>query len=691
MTETSLKEFLLKLNKNYHVLREREAKYAFAAPLDLLNQIDDYERAIELTEQAIEQDIPLDNLQTEFSGLNLQIDTVVFVAQETPRKPFTGQNPYRGLRKFTEDEAEFFFGRDAAIQSLLDTVKYLVETETSRREPDLVAVLGASGSGKSSLVRAGLIPALWEGRISGSNQWPIKVMLPGPRPLDALAEVFIGEVERGLGAIRKELDDGEKALHYLMVEALAGKPKDAVYVLVVDQFEELFALCEDEAERRAFLDQLLYACQVRGNRGFVVLTMRADFYAKAAHYKNLAETITRNQMLVSPMTEKELREAILLPAEATGLELEKDLVQVLVHDTFDAPGALPLLQHALQELFERKDGNLLTMNAYQEIEGIKGAIAHRADSIMDDLTPEQKEIARRIFLQLIQLGEGTADMRRRATFEEVLTQAGQTSEIQSIVQRLVGANLLVTNRNPETDDVVLDVSHEALIQEWPTLRKWLDEDRQGLLIRQQLRQAAQDWQRRDRDKDGLYRGARLLEVEEWVTSNPDVINVLEQQFLEASIKARKRARRRRQMVIAGAITFGFIVVMSILVVTAFQRGMAEERAMAEFEKDAAQESEHGAWLAKSEATSRELAAMALLNLEKDPELSILLALEAVSESDTPEAIEALRLAVDASEIEDVDELLRLAEQRLTRWWTPEECEKYLRRTECPPPPSSLSQ
>jgi hypothetical protein len=212
MAEISLTDFLLKLTHNLNILKEREAKYASAAPLDLLNQIDDHEQALGLTQQAIDQNISFDQLQTEFGGLNLQISTVVFVAQVPPRKPFIGQNPYRGLRKFTEAEAQFFFGRTVAIQNLLDLVQRLFETEIALPAPDLVAVLGASGSGKSSLVRAGLIPALRAGRLPGSQHWPVKVMLPGPHPLEALAALFLNNIGRSLAALRAELDEGEKGL-----------------------------------------------------------------------------------------------------------------------------------------------------------------------------------------------------------------------------------------------------------------------------------------------------------------------------------------------------------------------------------------------------------------------------------------------------------------------------------------------
>jgi WD40 repeat protein len=626
MADTGLQDFLSKLNKNHLILKEREAKYATAAPLDLLNQIDDYEYAISLAQQAMQQNLPLDQLQTEFGGLNLQIDAVVFVTQEPPRKPFTGRNPYRGLHKFTEDDAEFFFGRDAAIQSLLDTVEHLLNRKTGPDLPNLVAVLGPSGSGKSSLVRAGLIPALRAGRIAGSETWPIKVMVPGTHPLNELAAQFVEATGRGLPALRTELNAGGQVLPQLIQEIMLrlDKPEGSVFVLVIDQFEELFTLCRDEAERQTFLAQLLQVAHDRHNRAFIILTMRADHYDKAAAYKGLAELITRNQMLVSPMTERELREAILLPAEAVGLELEKALVEVLLNDTFNSPGVLPLLQHTLVELFNHRDGNVLTLEAYREIGGVKGALAHRADAILDSMPMAQRHVVRRIFMRLIQPEAGTITARRRATFSELLTQDSQAKEIEAIIQTLVDANLMVTSHSQENNEMVIDVAHEALLREWPRFQSWLDWDRRGLRIRQHLSLAARDWDSRKREEGSLYRGARLLETEEWVAANPAEINPLEQAFVAASISARDRAelekKRRTQMIIVG-LSLGLILV-AIGAVFGFvgqnQAGKSAataqaERATAESERDRAATAEVRAESGEQQA----LAAQATAEAERE--------------------------------------------------------------------------
>ena len=482
--------------------------------------------------------------------------------------PFTGQNPYRGLQKFTENEAEFFFGRDEAIQHLLHTVQR-VHTGSS---PKLIAVLGPSGSGKSSLVRAGLMPQLWQGKIEGSQHWPMKVMLPGAHPLESLAGVFMTQKPtplnppdiggkstslpfegEGWGGVASslikaaELARDEQILHGLIGEVLAHETHaPSRYVLVIDQFEEIFTLGDDEQERLNFISQLLYVAHHPQSQGLIIITMRADFYAKMAAYKALAEVITRNQMLVGPMSKSEVRQAILLPAEAVGLQLEKSLVEALLADTAGAAGVLPLLQYALLELFNRRDEHLLTLQAYREIGGVEGALAHQANQVLVRLTATQQQIARRIFLRLVHPGEGTADTRRRATLAEVLTSLDETRPIEAVVQILANANLIVTNRHPASGQVILDVAHEALIREWPTLRQWLDEDRQGLRVRQQLSQSANDWQNRGQDVDSLYRGARLLEVEEWVEAHRGEINPLEQAFLAASLAAQSQFEQERE-------------------------------------------------------------------------------------------------------------------------------------------------
>ncbi len=668
MAQATLQSFLRELHENCNILKEREAKYANAAPVYLLNQLRDYEIAIERATQALKEGLSPDDLQAEFNTLNLELrDRVVFVRLEPPRQPFTGQNPYRGLEKFTESEAGFFFGRAAAIESLLAMVRRLVETETGPDAPDLLAVLGASGSGKSSLVRAGLIPALRAGRLQRGPQgfhlvpppesnggppsavggrssatWPIRVLRPGPDPLESLAQVLAGLTGRGLPSLLADLQTGPKALHQLILESLADQPEETRLVLVIDQFEEVFTLCHDEAERRAFIDHLLVEAQHRRNRGLMILTMRADFYDKAAAYKALAEVITLNQMLVSPMAENELREAILRPAEVVGLKVEKDLAQALVQDTLGAPGALPLLQHALLELFHRKDGDLLTMKAYGEIGGVKGALAHRADSVLAGLTPAQQQVARNIFLRLTALGEGVSDTRRRVPRAELYPAGVDVAQVEAVLAALTGekARLVVA------DEQTVEVTHEALIQQWGRLRVWLEENREALRTQRRLTEAAAEWVANERDPGYLYHGARLAEAEEWAHRHAADLTGVEQAFLTASVTERERAareRRKRTQRIMVGLAVGLVLIAIAAVFGFYGQSQAVQSAQtaearrleAEVAQGTAIASEATAIAERAEAErqaqialAQSLAALAL-RTNNDDELTTLLALEAL--------------------------------------------------------------
>lgn len=344
--------------------------------------------------------------------------------------------PYRGLSTFGEEHSDLFFGRDADIQRLVEKLK------PSR----LLAVLGPSGSGKSSLVRAGLIPALRQGALPGSESWVIRTFLPGAQPLAALAAQVVQIHPQGsMTATLDQMRADPRALHLAAVLALSDRPSSERVVWVVDQFEEVFTLCGDDAERAAFVAALLYAAGFPNGPSVVVLTMRADFYPRCALYPELAAGVAASQFLVSPMHEDDLRQAIAAPAHRVGLELEEGLIPTLLDDVASQPGALPLLQHALLELWERRRGTMLTLEAYRESGGVQGALAARADAVYSSFTPEQQAIARRVLLRLTQPGEGTEDTRRRAKLEELVTHADERAAVESVIDQLCNARLLTTS------------------------------------------------------------------------------------------------------------------------------------------------------------------------------------------------------------------------------------------------------
>ena len=310
--------------------------------------------------------------------------------------------------------------------------------------------------------------------------------------------------------------------------------------MLVDQFEEVFTLCHDEAERRDFIANLLHAATVAGGRTIVVLTMRADFYPRCAAYADLAAALSDHQVLVGPMTDDELRRAIDRPARLAGLEPEPGLVELLVDDIRGRAGALPLLQFALQEVWRRRDDYRLTIRTYREIGGIEGALQRKADAVYGGFTDEQKELCRRVFLRLVQPGEGSEDTRRRASLRELLPDdPAQAGAVRAIIDRLSDpeSRLLTTERQQTASgEGTLEVAHEALIRGWPQLRKWIETDRAGLRTHLRLAEAAKEWADAGAEtKEGtLYTGARLAVASEWAASHRDELGALEAAFLSAS-------------------------------------------------------------------------------------------------------------------------------------------------------------
>jgi hypothetical protein len=446
-----------------------------------------------------------------------------------PEVPITPQNdvcPYLGLRSFNEEHAPFFFGRESDIQRLLEKLK----------ATRFLAVIGPSGSGKSSLVRAGLIPALRKSTLPGSESWTICVFVPRARPLTALAtSLFTLFPDKAMQITLDQMSTDTRKLDRAVEQALVKRSMTDRVVMVVDQFEEIFTLGRDESERRQFLDNLLYASSIPEGRCVVVLTMRADFYPKCAAYPELSTRIASQQFLVSPINEKDMCQVIAEPARQVGLECEHGLAETILDEVANQSGALPLLEHALLELWRLRRGHMLTLEAYRETGGVKGAIAKRADEIYAAFNDEQKEITRRVLLRLTQPGEGTEDTKRRAAMNELITRSNESDAVESVVKELADARLLTTSGDEQTGERWVEVSHEALIRGWPLLQKWVDHDRIALRTRLDITEAAQKWQRMNRDESVLYRGVLLAQAQEWRKRYDVELNELERIFLNASL------------------------------------------------------------------------------------------------------------------------------------------------------------
>lgn len=469
-----------------------------------------------------------------------------------------GTCPYRGLQAFEAEHAQFFFGREALTQWLLDKLRPKVELQTENR---FLAIIGASGSGKSSLARAGLVPALKEGQIEGSADWPVIVCRPGNNPIESFAVALCAEPSLrdtgampAVGELMSTLKSSKETLHLSARVALHGKPDNHRIVLLVDQFEEIFTQCPDEALRQAAIDNLLYASSITGGRVIVVLTMRADFYGKCATHPELAAAISNHQQLVGPMAEEELRQAIEKPAQWVGCEFEPGLVELLLQDVRDQPGALPLLQYALAQLWEARQSNRLTIAAYKEFGGLEGALEKRANEVYASFSKEEKEDCRRLFLRLTVPGEGTEDTKRRAERGEFK----ESKTIETVLQRLGDARLVIEDGKGQSIESSIEVSHEALIRSWSQLQSWLDADRESLLLRHRLRRSATEWHADKKNSSLLYRGLTLKQAMVWSKGNIQDISPSESTFLSAS-------RRRSCISNAGLFVFLFLLILLVAI------------------------------------------------------------------------------------------------------------------------------
>jgi len=568
---------------------------------------------------------------------------------------FEGQCPYRGLRAFDVDDAPFFFGREALVQWLLNAVRPATESQPVNR---FLAIVGASGSGKSSVARAGLVAAIKHEAIPGSSRWPVAILRPGPDPVESLAVALSRAVNVGQGAsaladLIAELQRNEKALHLTTRQSLSENTSDMRLVVLVDQFEELFTLCCKEELREALVRTLLYAARVAQGQTLVILTMRADFYAKCAVNAELAAAFSDHHVLVGPMSEDELRRAIERPAQLVGCELQAGLVDLLMQDVRHQPGALPLLQYALLELWNKRDGPRLTVKTYQEIGKLEGALQRRADATLEALSERERELCRRTFLRLTQPGEGTEDTKRRASMQELLSLSGESMAEESIIQRLTNASLLTTEGDLSEKDSFVEVAHEALIRSWPQLRKWIDADRAGLRTRTRLTEAARDWKNAGRDRAYLYTGARLAVAKEWEASHPGEPSDDEAEFLRCSLEAQQQQQaseleaarrtanklRRRAFVTAGAAG----VALSFLVVSVFLWRKSESASAKAQEQ--AQRAEEQTRIAES----RRLAAESSSALTKYPQRGLLLAVEAVK---LEQSLHGVRVAADEQSLRE---------------------------------------
>lgn len=455
-------------------------------------------------------------------------------------------NPYRGLQSFRETDADNFHGRERITQQLVEAVQ---------RRP-FVALIGPSGSGKSSLLHAGLIHRLRRmaaaGHSLGSARWTICEFRVGSHPVHALAAAIApqlppdspwrtGGVAAGRGGLAQQLISGELSLAGLL------RRNDSRVLLVVDQFEELYTLCADPAQRERFVDLLLDPGDAPDGRPpfSVLLAMRADFVGQALAHRGLADALQEAVTLLGPMQRAELEEAVVKPAQAQGVRLQDGLAARILSDGGQAPGRLPLLEFALAQLWTRQEDGVLTHEAYEAIGQVEGALADYAEGVFGALSVEEQQVTRRVLSQMVHLGQDTDDSRRPLLASELDAQE------LALVQRLADRRLLVTDRDAHGQQIA-EIAHEALIRGWKRLRSWIDADRAFQLWQQRARVMADQWLASGRDPGILLRGAPLAEAEGWsATRSPD-IGQRAGEFVAASRQQRQReqaetAARQEQM------------------------------------------------------------------------------------------------------------------------------------------------
>ncbi len=456
--------------------------------------------------------------------------------------PATGMCPYKGLDYFDEADADLFFGREALTEKLTTQVLALVSGKKPK-QARFFAVVGSSGSGKSSLVRAGLVPAvLWN---KTSSNWMVRILTPTAHPLENLAAALLQE-NATFAKTSVLIDDfwaDPHALGYYIRHGLLAH-SSPYCLLIIDQFEELFALCRSEEEQGIYINSLLTAATEVDGQVIVVITLRADFYAHCARYAELRQVLATHQEYIGAMSLEEMRRAIDLPAQHGRWEFEPGLVDLILRDVGQDPGALPLLSHALLETWERRHGRTMTLSGYTSSGGVRGAIAESAEAVFtDQFTPEQQVIARRIFLRLTELGDeaGVGDTRRRVSYSELILRPEEAEGIQYVLKTLADARLVTTSED------TVQVTHEALIREWPTLRGWLEENRDDLRLHRQLTDASLEWDIADRQPDLLFRGARLAQAREWSSTHEDDLNILEKDFLIASVSLHEKEVAERDL------------------------------------------------------------------------------------------------------------------------------------------------
>lgn len=532
--------------------------------------------------------------------------------------------PYPGLAPFGGQYKQWFYGRERMVHLVCERM------DARLREGGPLVLIGPSGAGKSSLLSAGVLPALDAGRlpVAGSSAWPRLLLTPTATPALALATAAGLDAETALRTAPEWRADPARCLAELREITKAGESPSAGLVVVVDQFEEIFTACNDEAERKWLIDVLDRLARPTGGAA-VVLGVRADFYAACTAHPQLMAALRAGPVLLEPMTEDELKDAIRRPAGNVGLTVEDGLVEVLLADLGavgrplgrNTTGRLPLLAHALRATWQQRHGHTLTVDGYRVTGGIQGAIANTADRLYDTLPLSCHEAARWVFLRLVIVGRDADDSRRRVRYEELLRHAPDRGAAVRVLDDFTRGRLLTRDR----DTVVM--THEVLIRAWPLLQDWIQHDRTGNLVRQDLEEAAALWEQAGREAAALYRGIRLETALAWADRHGPELSAVDRAFLAAARHHQRRGQQLRRAAVATITTLA--VLASMAAVFAFRQ------------ESHARDSATDALRSRDKAVNAAVASTSVQLAQSDPSLSAQLALTAHRMDPTPEAASRL--------------------------------------------------
>lgn len=599
----------------------------------------------------------IDELLVALEPVDSQLSTTPLDERAPPAAPSPLQlNPYKGLRAFDQGDSALFFGRERLTHEL---VTRLSGDSISSR---CVIVVGPSGSGKSSVVRAGLVPAVRAGAIDGSTDWFTSTMVPGADPYESLESALLRIAVNPPSSLLEQLRDGDRGILRCLRRCIGDD--DVRVLLTIDQFEEVFT---STAARNAdaFLDALAVAVHDPTSPLRLVITIRADYYDRPLTHPTFAPIVKACAVDVTPLAGDELERAIVEPARAAGVEFEPGLVARIASETTGQPAALPLLQYTLSELFDRRDQHVLTADSYDEIGGLSGALAGRAENIFAGSDDVQKASIRRLFGRMVDPTAQSADTRRRVPLADM----GEDPSSSWVLEQFGSARLVTFGRDEATREPTIEVAHEALLREWPRLVTWLEEDRDILRSVSTVATAADAWDDGGRAQSDVYRGWRLENSVDLATTSADRLRPLDNEFIEASRAAavttrrgeEHRLRRLRRLVVGVGAALVLALIAGGLAIlqsnraddeTARAQELAGEAAtqarIAEDQTLVAENQTAAAVLSAGAADLATLISRSAAQVGNNSDLAVLLALEAHRRSPGPDTSNAVLNALGSS-------------------------------------------